>query len=148
MNIEERDAANLANELQKRGFSISKDETVTSLKEKSHFTALDSSSIIRLDGKGACGPRELESLRTRRKITIDEIEYYVASPEDMIANKLLSGGEQDVRDAEGIYARQLEHLDMGLLRGAAKKLGVSKELGMLERRIARRITRLPSDGRR
>jgi hypothetical protein len=148
MNIKEEDAAGLAGELNKRGFSVSREDIIMALKEKSHFTAYDDSSRTRLDGKGAYGSRELESLRTRRKITIDETEYYVACPEDMIANKLLSGSEQDISDAEGIYARQTQNLDMDFLKNTAKKLGVSKELDKLERRVRRRVARISMDERK
>jgi hypothetical protein len=145
MNIKEKDAESLSSELQKRGFRVSKEEIIGALKDRSHFTALDDRSLIRLDGKGAYGSRELESLRTRRKIILGETEYYIASPEDMIANKLLSGSEQDIRDAEGIYVRQMDHLDEVFLRKTAKKLGVSEKLEKLERRVGRRIADLSTD---
>nr|MDO8098515.1 hypothetical protein [Candidatus Njordarchaeota archaeon] len=74
-----------------------------------------------------------------RKILIDETECYSASPEDMIANKLFSGSEQDIRDAEGIYVRQIQHLDMNTLRSTAERLGVSKELIKMEKRVRKRI---------
>jgi hypothetical protein len=148
MNIKEDDAPALVSALRKRGFSLDQDDVIMALREKSHFTAFDDRSLVRIDAKGAYGPRELESMRTKRKIIVDKTECYLASPEDMIANKLLSGSEQDLRDAEGIYARQIQHLDMDALKNIVKKLGVSTELNKMERRVGKRIADLSSEDRK
>ncbi|WXG46958.1 MAG: hypothetical protein WED05_09925 [Candidatus Atabeyarchaeum deiterrae] len=147
MNIKVEDAPGLASALRERGFSLTENDIIMALKEKSHFTAHDEKSLLRIDAKGAYGQRELETLRTKRKILIEETEIYLASPEDMIANKLLSGSEQDIRDAEGMYARQFQHIDMNGLRSAARKLGVSAQLNKMENRIRKRINDLSSKRR-
>jgi hypothetical protein len=148
MNIKEDDAPALVSALRKIGFSLDQDDVIMALREKSHFTAFDDRSLVRIDAKGAYGPRELESMRTKRKIIVDKTECYLASPGDMIANKLLSGSEQDLRDAEGIYARQIQHLDMDALKNIVKKLGVSTELNKMERRVGKRIADLSSEDRK
>lgn len=147
MNIKVEDAPGLTSALRERGFSLTENDIIMALKEKSHFTAHDEKSLLRIDAKGAYGQRELETLRTKRKILIEETEIYLASPEDMIANKLLSGSEQDIRDAEGMYARQFQHIDMNGLRSAARKLGVSAQLNKMENRIRKRINDLSSKRR-
>ncbi len=145
MDIKEEDAAVLVSALSKRNFSVNEKDIVRALRERSHFKIFDDKSVLHIDAKGAYGPRELETLRTRRKILIDEIECYLASPEDMIANKLFSRSEQDARDAEGIYARQIQHLDMNTLRSTAERLGVSEELTKMEKRVRKRIDDLTSE---
>jgi hypothetical protein len=144
MNIKDEDAQLLASALRKRGFSLTENDIIMALKEKSHFTAHDEKSLFRIDAKGAYGSRELETLRTKKKILIDKTEIYLASPEDMIANKLLSGDEQDIRDAEGIYVRQFQRIDMDGLRTTARKLGVSAKLKRMENRIRKRMDDLSS----
>jgi hypothetical protein len=147
MNIKVEGAPGLASALRERGFSLTENDIIMALKGKSHFTAHDEKSLLRIDAKGAYGPRELETLRTKKKILIDKTEIYLASPEDVIANKLLSGSEQDIRDAEGIYARQFQHIDMNGLSSTAKKLGVSTKLNKMRNRIRKRIDDLSSQRR-
>ena len=53
-------------------------------------------------------------------MSLADFEFYVASPEDMIANKLVFGSEQDIKDAEGIYVRQFDNLDMDIWRSAVR----------------------------
>ncbi|WXG43802.1 MAG: hypothetical protein WED04_07170 [Promethearchaeati archaeon SRVP18_Atabeyarchaeia-1] len=144
MNIKDEDVPVLAGALRKRDFSLTENDIMMALKEKSHFTTHDEKSLLRIDAKGAYGPRELETLRTKKKILIGKTEIYLASPEDMIANKLFSGSEQDTRDAEGIYARQFQHIDVNGLRSTARKLGVSAQLSKMDKRMRKRINNLSS----
>ncbi|MDI6885988.1 MAG: hypothetical protein QMD22_06540 [archaeon] len=80
---------------------------------------------------------DLITLKRRRKVSLADFEFYVASPEDMIANKLLFGSEQDIKDAEGIYVRQFDNLDMGYLAERCKKLDVFEEFSAMKRRVER-----------
>lgn len=139
IDLRDEDVPGLVNALTERGFSVTDSEILSALREKSHFTVFDGRSIFRIDAKAAYGSRELETLRSRRKIIVDKTVCYLASPEDMIANKLLSGTLQDVRDAEGIYARQMQSLDMTSLRAATRRLGVSTELTKMQKRVRTRI---------
>ena len=78
--------------------------------------------------------REIESIERRIGIEIDGMKIYVASPEDVIANKLLFGSEQDIRDAESIYVRQKGKIDTSYLEKRCMELGVHKEYKeMIER---------------
>lgn len=60
---------------------------------------------------------------------------YIATAEDLIASKLLYGSEQDLKDAEAIYIRQFEKLDMKYLEKICKEMGVSRELAKLKRKL-------------
>lgn len=74
-----------------------------------------------------------EAFQRRRKNLLDEeqnVEFYLASPEDIILNKLdwfrMSGGVSDRQwtDVMGVMKVQKEHLDMAYLRHWAQELGL------------------------
>jgi hypothetical protein len=139
MSIRKEDAARLADAFTKSDFSINERDILAALREKSHFTIFDNHSQYRIDSKGAYGDRELETIRTRKTIQLGTVQCFIASPENTIANKLLFGSEQDILDAEGIYARQKKTLDIDALRRACRKLGVMRELANLEKRVKKSI---------
>jgi len=95
--------------------------------EKSHCTVQDKTSMIRLDIKGVYSKGELETIKDRVPFDYEGERIYLASLEDTIANKLLFGREQDIKDAEGIYVRQGKKLDMEKLERKCKSLGVYEE---------------------
>ncbi|MEW6222733.1 MAG: DUF6036 family nucleotidyltransferase [Candidatus Hadarchaeota archaeon] len=117
----------------KRGFSIGEQDVLDALKEKGHFTIFDNRSVYHVDAKGAYGGRELKTIETRKKTRIKGSDAYIASAEDTIANKLVFGSEQDLRDAEGIFIRQAGRLDLKYLERICKAMGVGKELAGLKR---------------
>ncbi len=95
----------------------------------------DITSMIRLDIKGIYSENDMITLKRRREISLADFVFYVASPEDTIANKLLFGSEQDVKDAEGIYARQFENLDMAYLEERGEGLEVYEEFLTMKIRV-------------
>jgi len=95
--------------------------------------------MARLDIKGIYGENDRITLERRREVSSAGFAFFVASPEDAVANKLLFGSEQDVKDAEGIYARQFENLDMAYLEKRCKKLGVYEEFLTMKKRVERRM---------
>lgn len=105
------------------------------MQEKSHFTIFDKEYVYHIDAKGVYSEREKESLSMRREIRIDGIRIYVSSPEDTIANKLLFGSEQDIKDAESIYVRQKEKIDVAYLEKRCRELGVYGEYKEMIERI-------------
>jgi len=119
-----------------RGFSVSEEDVRSALKEKTHFTIFDEYSPYHIDAKGAYQDRELDTLKTKRSVHLDDVQCFVASPEDVIANKLLFGSEQDIRDAEGVYVRQMGKLNMNALRNLCRKLGVLGQLSRLQKRMS------------
>nr|MDO8132663.1 hypothetical protein [Candidatus Njordarchaeum guaymaensis] len=135
IDLNEENVQRLVYAFNSRGFSVREEDILPALKEKGHFTIFDNRSDYHIDAKGAYGETELETLRARRKVVLADTECYVAAPEDMIANKLLYGSEQDLNDAVGIYVRQVERLDMKELRNLCTRLGVLQSLLALEKRI-------------
>ena len=71
------------------------------------------------------GPEELFLARARQE-TVEEVAVKVASPEDVVAMKVLAGRPKDFEDAEAIVAAQGDRLDLSLVR---------ETLGMLERAL-------------
>ena len=55
--------------------------------------------MVRLGIKEIYGENDMITLKRRREVKLADYKFYVASPGDLIANKLLFGSEQDVKDA-------------------------------------------------
>ena len=125
--------------LNENDFFADEEDIKTAFEEKSHATIEDKTSMVRLDIKGIYGENDRITLERRSKVSLADFAFFVASPEDTIANKLLFGSEQDVKDAEGIYARQFENLDMAYLEKRCKKLGVYEEFLTMKKRVERRM---------
>ncbi len=125
--------------LNENDFFADAEDIKTAFEEKSHATIEDKTSMVRLDIKGIYSENDRITLGRRRRVSLAGFAFFVASPEDTIANKLLFGSEQDVKDAEGIYARQFENLDMAYLEKRCKKLGVYEEFLTMKKRVERRM---------
>ncbi|MCG2735659.1 MAG: hypothetical protein L6282_04625, partial [Candidatus Methanoperedenaceae archaeon] len=106
-------------------------------KERSHCTVEDKETMFRLDIKGVYGEMDERALRNKRKVEINDIAIWIATPEDTIANKLVFAREQDIKDALGIYVRQYETLDMNYLENTAKRIGVLQGLKDLNKKYER-----------
>ena len=125
----------LAGFLGENGFFSTPEEIEMAVRERSHFTAIERSSLIRLDIKGVHEPQERRTLKNRRAIEYNGFKMYFASPEDTVAHKLLYGSEQDMKDAEGIYVRQLPNLDTRYLEEICDEMGVGPDLTLIRKRI-------------
>lgn len=118
-------------------FFADEEDMKAALEEKSHATIGDKTSMIRLDIKGIYTENDHITLKRRRKVNLANFVFYVTTPEDLIANKLLFGSEQDIKDAEGIYVRQFDNLDMEYLANRCKNVGVHEEFLAMKRRVER-----------
>jgi hypothetical protein len=125
--------------LTENDFFADEEDIKTAFGEKSHATVEDKTSMIRLDIKGIYGENDMITLKRRKKVSLADFVFYVASPEDTIANKLLFGSEQDMKDVEGIYARQFDNLDMAYLEERCERLEVYEEFLTMKRRVERRM---------
>lgn len=135
MDLREKNIGRLRDALKKEGFEVKVKDIEDAMREESHFTIFDTQSDYHIDAKGCYGENEKRSLKTRKTVELWGMKIFIASPEDIMAHKLVFGSEQDVRDAEGVYVRQLEKLDMDYLEEICSKMGVSRELERLKRRI-------------
>ena len=118
-------------------FFADEEDIQMALKEKSHATIEDKTSMIRLDIKGIYSENDRLTLKRRRRVNLTNFWFYIASPEDTIANKLLFGSDQDMRDAEGIYVRQFDKLEMAYLEERCKKLEVYDDFLRMKERVER-----------
>lgn len=118
-----------------KGFSLSKADIEDALKEKTHFTIFDNLSDYHIDATGAYNENNFQTIKNRKKIRMDGVTCYIASPEDTIASKLLFGSEQDIKDAESIYVRQSGKLNMDYLESRCRKLNVYKEFMNMKKRV-------------
>jgi hypothetical protein len=129
--IDENGARGLAEYLESKGFFASEEDIIAALREKSHCSIEYGEPPYRIDLKGVYGEREDETIKNSKQLEYLGLRVWVQSPEDAIANKLLFGSEQDLKDALSIYVRQRPTLNMGHLEKVCAKMGVGKELKAL-----------------
>ena len=135
MDLQEKDITNLKDVMKKKGFDVRAEDIKDALKEKSHFTIFDTQSDYHIDAKGCYKEKEERTLKTKKAVELWGTKIFIASAEDTIANKLVFGSEQDIRDAEGIYVRQSGKLDLNYLEEICRKMGVSEDLENLKQRV-------------
>lgn len=114
--------------LQENGFHADESDMRAAFRERSHCTVEDKETMFRLDIKGVYSEMDERTLRNKRKVELNDIVLWIASPEDTIVNKLVFAREQDVKDALGILIRQYDALDIDYLDKTAKKIGVYDSL--------------------
>jgi hypothetical protein len=145
LHIEEKKMSKFVEFLKENGFFASLEDMKTAFKEKTHYTVEDRESMLRLDIKGVYN--ELDRWTLNRKIDFAHkgVKIYLASPEDIIANKLVYGSEQDLQDAAGIYTRQLGRLDMAYLMDICREMDVLRDFEKLKRRVKESLRKIKTD---
>jgi len=139
ISLKEENIPKLVKYMRENDFFANKEDLKSALSEKTHCTIQDKKSLLRLDVKGVYSKGDKRSLENSVSFNYQGITCYISRPEDLIANKLLYDSEQDIRDAEGVYARQLPKLDQTYLTEAAEALGVREELAELKERVEKII---------
>jgi hypothetical protein len=109
--------------MRKNGFFSSEMDLIAAFGEISHCTVEDKRSMIRLDLKSVYTEADELTLKRRKGVRWRNEMIYIASAEDTLANKLLLGSEQDLKDAEGLWVRQMGKLDMKYLEERCQVLG-------------------------
>ena len=71
---------------------------------------------------------EREALARRVSVTVEGLQVWMASPEDLILLKLKACRDHDLVDARSIVYRQATRLDLGYLWHWADRLGLQGEL--------------------
>ena len=139
IQMEIEDMKNFAVFLGENGFFSEPEDIEIAMKEKSHFSAIDKETPLRLDIKGVYNEMDRRTLKNRRAMTFQGTKIFLASPEDVILGKLLYGSEQDIEDAEGIYVRQLPVLDIQYLEGVCVAEGLSERLDEMRGNVERHL---------
>lgn len=132
-----RHAARLERGFAQSGFQVSEEDIVDALAERSHFSVFDRKSDYRLDCKGAYSALERRALVDRRRVRVGRRFVYLDAPENLIVAKLVFGSDQDILDAEAVYVRLRDRLDVRRIERRAAEAGVSREWRRLRRRAER-----------
>jgi hypothetical protein len=138
LSMEENALPGLILFLKKNGFRASLEDARAAFAERSHFSAEDTLSHLRLDIKGICNEMDRNAYERRIRFRFNGVDMMIETPEDLIAAKLYYGLEQDARDAEGVYITKKGKLDLEYLKATCLSYGVSKELGALMKRARKR----------
>lgn len=123
-------------EANKYGFSYRKEETKHLLKanllrliwQKDFFLMVD---LIIPDTE-----YQRIALKRRKRKKIGGEYLWFVSPEDLILHKLIAGRAIDIRDAQTIFRRGKEHLNLTYLGKWAKEWEVEGKLSSLRRKFA------------
>jgi hypothetical protein len=137
ISLEENAVEKFVEFLKKNGFMTTLEDAWAAFAERSHFTAEDTLSSLRLDIKGVYNEMDRKTIARRMKFNFNGADIMIETPEDLISAKLYFGSDQDLRDAEGIYRLQKDKLDMDYLDAACKSYGVAKEFVALKKAAAR-----------
>lgn len=79
---------------------------------------------------------EIEKFKKRIKMTFQNKEIFVISPEDLLISKLLwnksaGGSERQIKDCESIYKLNYENLDLNYIEKWVKMLKIENEFDKL-----------------
>lgn len=124
--------------LQSQEFDIAEDNLTDALAENSHCTVFVDKSLLRLDIQGVIS--KFDRMTLERAITVNHLgtSIRLGTVEDTIINKILFEGEQDLRDALGIFIRSSENLDYRYIEETCALLGIKdKWTAFLERARAK-----------
>ena len=114
--------------LREEGFIAALNEAEFALKEKSHFTAMDSHLPYRLDFKGIYTPLDAATFKRRTQVTVLGEKVWIETAEDLTLAKLFYGSEQDVEDVTSIILKQGEKLNIQYIAECSKNMNTYKLL--------------------
>ena len=110
--------------LNSTGFTATTKDMRSAFKEKSHSTIFYRDSLLRLDIQGVNSQFDKMTLERAIDIELFNTTIKLGTAEDTIINKILFQGEQDLRDALGIFARKQRQLDIAYIESTCKKLEI------------------------
>lgn len=141
IQMEPEDLRSFAEFLGEHGFFSDPEDIDDAIRTRSHFSAEDRDSLLRLDIRGVYSEMDQRTLKNRRQMDLDGINIYLARPEDVIFGKLLYGSDQDIKDAESIYVRQLPNLDIKYLADICETEGLNPKFDEMRERAKKHLTR-------
>jgi len=110
--------------LESKGFAASVEDIQTALREKSHSTLFFRDSLLRLDIQGVYSEFDRLTLERAIPVNLFGTTIMIGSAEDTFVNKILFQGEQDLRDALGIFVRNHENLDLDYIHSTSSMLEI------------------------
>ncbi|MGD9396631.1 MAG: DUF6036 family nucleotidyltransferase [Candidatus Thorarchaeota archaeon] len=128
LQLEQEQISSFTDFLNTNGFSASIDDIQSAFNEKSHSTSFFKETLLRLDIQGVNS--DFDKMTLDRAILVDLFGTTIrlGSAEDTFVNKILFQGEQDLRDALGIFKRNSENLDFNYIQSTCDILGIRKLL--------------------
>ncbi len=113
--------------LTSHGFVASVEDMEAALREGSLCTVFFKDSLLRLDIQGV--NTEFDKLTLERAIRVDLFgsNIRLGSVEDTLINKILFQGEQDLRDALGIFSRKTGQLDLEYIDSTCRMLDILQD---------------------
>jgi Nucleotidyl transferase AbiEii toxin, Type IV TA system len=137
----EHSTAELANALSRYGFEPRVEDIEEFVARTRVFPAIHRTTQMGVDlVLAGTGIEELFLQRSERR-TIEGIQIPVASPEDIVAMKILAGRSKDLDDVSAIAAAQGNALDLTLIRNTLRDLEAALDrsdlVPALERVLAR-----------
>jgi len=122
------DITRLEQTLKKNGFSISDNEILEAVNQKSHCSIFFKDYVYRIEIHGVYNPLNDRCLKNRLLMKVFEQKAYVQKAEDLIIAKLIYNSQQDLEDAFAILKRQQSTLDRTYLRKIATLEGLGEQL--------------------
>lgn len=135
LGLDGEETARLVDALASADISLDARDLEDALEEGGHATAFDDRSIYHVDLRPASSDIDQQTIQEARTVEVEGRTIAIAGPEETIAHKLLYASEQDLADAETIYARQAGDLDRDRLDSLCSDLGVREELQQLRERV-------------
>ncbi|MHA2221542.1 MAG: hypothetical protein ACXAAO_05745 [Candidatus Thorarchaeota archaeon] len=139
LQIEDEEIPVFVDFLSSKGFNASVEDIRTALDEQSHSTSFFRDSLLRLDIQGIYS--EFDRLTLERAISVNlfDTSIMIGSAEDTLVNKILFQGEQDLRDALGIFTRNHEKLDIEYIQSTSSMLGIQDLLDQFLKDMENRL---------
>ena len=110
--------------LNSKGFTASETDLRAAFEENSHSTSFFKDTLLRLDIQGVNSEFDRQTLERGISVNLFDTPIRIGSAEDTLVNKILFQGEQDLRDALGIFTRNHENLDFDYIRSTSLLLGI------------------------
>ena len=131
--------------LQSKDFDVSTSAISEALTDASHCTIFVDESLLRLDIQGVLS--EFDRMTLERAIVVEHLGTRVrlGTVEDTIINKILFHGEQDLRDALGIYVRKSDMIDLDYIEKTCSILGINEKWNSFQEHAKRTIEKSASE---
>lgn len=121
--------------LETEGFEVDRYALERAFKDPAHVSVFDDRSAVHVDLNLVTDVDERREVEAAVVVEMGGGSLQIAPPEEVIAWKLRYGTPRDLDDAEGVYVRQQDRLDVERLEARCRDLEVLDDLRSLERRI-------------
>jgi hypothetical protein len=139
IKADEEQLISLAKKMEALGYFVDVQDLLAMNRGEGHATIEDRKTMFRLDIFTVKDEFSSITLEESQEVKLKDVVLRIASPETTIVSKLRFGSPQDLQDAEGVYGRLRESIDIEKLERFAGLLGVERELASLMEKMDRLI---------